>query len=1063
MALVKKTQRSFSGGMLDKDLMGRQDLAKYSQGALVLENFKVRKQGNIIKRSGTDLVCDFTRIKGNGEGDTIGNAKLIPLVQSRESGFYILLTGGRAYLVSPDGVKMSDGTWSREPFHGTGTGATVPYSIEVPFDDSDLRMLDWCQSGDTVFFAHRSYPPGKILYSAGELEYERINFRVAQGRQPVIASVTPHGTWGGSGSASKEVEYVVTAVKDGVESAPSVAYAVSYNMPWGQNCGFTITIDSNSINPDDYDCFYIYKKESDVFGLIGTTSNQTTFLDVSAVFSRSGGSLYPSGYGTFDKPVHLRDSDENRFASVNKVIKTKSEDWTGVFTNNAQMAIYGDEEILTGNWLNYKNQREGRHSTPQSVVSTSYSQTSQLSSNTSVKYTFGSNGILISKFKVRIGCIEHVVDDNTSTTGTIDYLYMWDNYSYQYDCFVVYTSDRRSTVHKWFGRYSEFTASPAKFYVAKVTFKKDESESSAQTINVDCKAQVDQTSVDTSSWVPVPGSANRFRHEYSDSDQMFSYEGASPVIARMEMNAPAVGAVVNFDLDSAISARGSKTKEITSIEIVGYTDENKATSAGILVNGLACYQGGKYVYQFTDDYITPDLTITPPKSEDHFLNPGEYPGSVQLYSQRLVYASSEKNPFKFWMSCTGDLYNFDTHEYIRASDAISAETAALEMPRVNRMLVHRDLMMFAEGGEWQIAPATGNAITPGTVAAKLQSVVGSAGWLKPIPVGDEIIYCDRSGESLMATKYNFASDGYESSNLSVLSQRLFRNNPIQAMAFAQFPESTLECVLQDGRIASLVYMKEHDVCTWSIHSLGGGWSAKDAATNKSTQNGSSHVAFIAERVAAVDNDGNNSGGSSEHRWAILALRDIDPDDDTLLGNLRMDAMRIVETNRTSNGARVDPETAQDEIAVRIGETREGEGELIRVTKDKWAIGCPFTSVLKTTSPEFSEQETAQMEIKNTTEAEVRVIDGSDFTVRQPEVPNEKATQMAVPCPVDEHDETFTVKPGDADCRMVMTGTNSRNGSVVLEHGGYLPLAVLSVTIAYAVEYANHPPRGGEEE
>ena len=1060
MALVKKTQRSFSGGMLDKDLMGRQDLAKYSQGALVLENFKVRKQGNIIKRSGTDLVCDFTRIKGNGEGDTIGNAKLIPLVQSRENGFYILITGGRAYLVSPDGVKMSDGTWSREPFHGTGDDAVVPYSIEVPFDDSDLRMLDWCQSGDTVFFAHRSYPPGKILYSAGELEYERINFRVAQGRQPVIASVTPHGTWGGSGSASKEVEYVVTAVKDGVESAPSVAYAVSYNMPWGQDCGFTITVDSNSVNPDDYDCFYIYKKESDVFGLIGTTSNQTTFLDVSAVFSRSGGSLYPSGYGTFDKPVHLRDSNENRFASVNKVTNTNVNVNTVNFFeysgNNFNMQAYkvwrGSAQQVKYLLETYVRQNKGT-TTNTSTGSTSRSATAQIQSSGSVVFSFGSAGITISKFKIRIGSIEHSINHENRVEKTTIYGITTSKYQYGY-AYVWMPTKTSLTSNKWIGQYSEFTASPAKHYVATITFANGDSATA------NCLSDVDQRVVDTAYWVPVSGSSDRFRHTYQTSDYMYSTNGASEVLNRMEGNLPSVGAVVNFDLESILSARESKTKAITSISISGMRD---GVTCDVLVNGLACYQGGKYVYSFTDDYITPDLTITPPKSEDHFLNPGEYPGSVQLYSQRLVYASSEKNPFKFWMSCTGDLYNFDTHEYLRASDAISAETAALEMPRINRMLVHRDLMMFAEGGEWQIAPATGNAITPGTVAAKLQSVVGSAGWLKPIPVGDEIIYCDRSGESLMATKYNFASDGYESSNLSVLSQRLFRNNPIQAMAFAQFPESTLECVLQDGRIASLVYMKEHDVCTWSIHSLGGGWSAKDAATNKSTQNGSSHVAFIAERIETIGNGEGNEAGNRERHWAIFALRDIDPDDDTLLGNLRMDAMRIVETNRTIDGARVDPETTQGEIAIRIGEMREGEGELIRVTKDKWAIGCPFTSVLKTTSPEFSEQETAQMEIKNTTEAEVRVIDGSDFTVRQPEIPNEKATQMAVPCPVDEHDETFTVKPGDADCRMVMTGTNSRNGSVVLEHGGYLPLAILSVTIAYAVEYANHPPRGGEEE
>ena len=58
MPLLKKTQRSFAGGQIDKDLTGRQDLAKYAQGCIALENFKVRKQGNVVKRAGTDLAAD---------------------------------------------------------------------------------------------------------------------------------------------------------------------------------------------------------------------------------------------------------------------------------------------------------------------------------------------------------------------------------------------------------------------------------------------------------------------------------------------------------------------------------------------------------------------------------------------------------------------------------------------------------------------------------------------------------------------------------------------------------------------------------------------------------------------------------------------------------------------------------------------------------------------------------------------------------------------------------------------------------------------------------------------
>ena len=149
----------------------------------------------------------------------------------------------------------------------------------------------------------------------------------------------------------------------------------------------------------------------------------------------------------------------------------------------------------------------------------------------------------------------------------------------------------------------------------------------------------------------------------------------------------------------------------------------------------------------------------------------------------------------------------------------------------------------------------------------------------------------------------------------------------------------------------------------------------------------------------------------------------------------MDAVRVVPGETA-------PAVASGETAVRVGAS-------------KWAVGCPFTSTLRTTSPEFTDAETAQMEVKNATEAEVRVIDGSGFTVRAAAVPAARATEMKVDCPVDETGADYSVAPGDADCRLPLAGANSRDGSVVLEHSSHLPLAVLSVTTSYRVEYANH--------
>lgn len=1050
MPLLKKTQRSFSGGQLDKDLMGRQDLAKYSQGCLVLENFKVRKQGNVIKRSGTDFVCDLTGIKG--AAGAIGAAKLVPLIQERESGLYMLLTGGRAYLCSTQGVRMNDGSWSRSPAHAESPSTLAPYSIEVPFTDADLAMLDYCQSGDTVFFAHRMYPPCKVMYSGGELKYERIEFRQGRGTPPAISSLQKLGTWNGEGG-TVHVEYAVTAVKDGVESPMSIPVATDYNAPWPTGCSIKINISTSGLSADSWDYFNIYKKEVDVFALIGTTSNQTAFVSVSSGFS-VGGSLYPSEYTEFDKQVHLRESG-NKFASVSSISTSRI---------NKLYAMWGTGENYNGNISTQEGSSDAfnewltaHSSTTTTQGETERTATAQKSAaaGSTIAFTLGSSGHVMSKVRLHIGSLEHNLNQVREQWSEAYFGVLTDQYGHCIWNTIPYSIVTTNDTTKWTGIRSTFTACPAKYFTATVQYYDDSTwKTSSQ---FDCSAVVDQSNPG-SGWTAV--SANKWQKTYSNADAMWSYTDASSVIARMDANAPSVGAVVDFTIPSGIAG-----KPIKKVTVYGWTSSAKSTSAGLVVNGIACYQSGANIKNFIDDYITPDLTITPPKTEDHFVNPGEYPGCVQLYSQRLVYAATAREPFTFWMSATGDLYNFDVHEYLRASDSIKASTAALEMPRINRMLVHRDLMLFAEGGEWQVAPSSGNAVAPSTIAAKLQSTVGCAAWLKPMPVESDILFCDSSGETLMATRYNFASDGYESSNLSVLSQRIFRNNPIKAMAYVQFPESTVECVLADGTLASLVWMREHDVCAWSHHAFGGGWLAKDVAANKSVVAGSSHCAFIASREVNV---GTEESPSMVTKWAVLSLRDIDPNDETLAGNLRMDAVRTAETVRAAGATEPTPPAVEDgETAVRVGERSETddtdpENPVTTVT-DVWAIGCKFKSILKTTSPEFTDKETAQMEVKNATESEIRVIDGSDFTVRQPEVPPAKATKMKVLAPIDEEDADFTVAPGDADCRLPLVGTNSINGSVVVEHDGHLPLSILSVTTSYRVEFANHGNGGGGDE
>ena len=161
---------------------------------------------------------------------------------------------------------------------GAPTAVDVrPYYVDVPWDDSELAELNFCQSGDTVFFAHRSHPPARIAFDPASvtLEYSLVPF-AAPWLPPVLSSIdmseinkqtstvstgsskssrsTTTTTYnrsqgtktvsvigGASGDTAttttsyppkRTVSYCVSYVKDGVESPPSAPRSATYLAPW---------------------------------------------------------------------------------------------------------------------------------------------------------------------------------------------------------------------------------------------------------------------------------------------------------------------------------------------------------------------------------------------------------------------------------------------------------------------------------------------------------------------------------------------------------------------------------------------------------------------------------------------------------------------------------------------------------------------------------------------------------------------------------------------------------------------------------------------------------------
>ena len=959
--LWKRIQHSWKGGQFNRELMGRTDLAKYPEAASEIENFIVHRTGCISKRRGSDEVADLAGLVGE-------SARLFPLAKDKDFGHYVLMSGGKAYLLSSRGVLLSGGTWARS----VGEGESA-YSIEVPYGDSELAEIGYDQSGDTLFLAHRNHAPATIFRSGDSLEYKTLAFQAKRWAKPRVLKVENGGGAWGSG-ASKTVYYACTYVKDGVESEMSDPVEYTYKLPWGSGCTVNITCNKGN-NTEEPDYYNIYKKESTEYGLIACEGKKVQ-SSVSPTATLSGAVAVVPRLTHNGVSANAAASASEYVGSVPGSLLVSTANGTVDYIER-QTIWHKDAEPT------YK------YTTRQRTVANYNSLlVGGAGGGPTLVFSFGTaSGTRVSDFTLALDAFCHAPYAHYSAS-----LYgARANALYDYDATIAYGG--------------------ATSFVVKLT-----------TSNYSGTARTFTQTVNVSNPMGLTPAAGKV---------FWSSKGANASVSGEALawgNITETGSALRRQLkvsffDDINAAYGKNSWQTDRIEITAYAASGGA-ACNLYWHGVTFGTSRVQAEVFQDDCITPDLSSTPPVFADKFASIGDYPGVVGVYKQRLCFASSANEPFTFWMSCVGDLFNFSTHDSIREDDAIEASIAATEFPKINHMIVNRDMLLLSDGGEWKVSPVSGNTLSYRTISADKQSAIGSSPSLKPLLIGDEVVFAERTGGVLRATRYSVLSEGYETQDLSVLSSDIFRNNPIVSMAYQQSPDSIVWCVLADGTLASLVYMKEHEMVAWSHHTLGGGWAAVQVATNQSITNGTTELAVLVRR------DGD---------WRLWKLRD-DVLDGTRRGCVTMDGLRTLAAPGTP---------AADEALVALGD-------------GTFALGHPIVARMTTTRPESDPKEGAVFEIVNATEVEAMVMDASTFSVRAKSSGERAGSGREVELEPTEGATEGEIGLYDGLCRKTVYGDNRRDGRIVLEHRGVWPLTVLSLSTTYQVEPANQTTGGGAE-
>jgi hypothetical protein len=217
-----------------------------------------------------------------------------------------------------------------------------------------------------------------------------------------------------------------------------------------------------------------------------------------------------------------------------------------------------------------------------------------------------------------------------------------------------------------------------------------------------------------------------------------------------------------------------------------------------------------------------------------------YPSTGTLYQQRLWVGKTKKYPQTIFGSRTGLYLDFTKGD--KDTDACIFEIASDTVNPISFLSSSRELVILTYGGEFTMSGGNDTAITPTNVRIKPQSTYGSKG-VRPLTVGKETLFVQRSGRKLRAMSYQLAVDANVAPDLTALAEHITAAGGIVDMAYQQEPDGIVWLVLGDGTLASCTLDREQSVTGWARHYTQGAFESVSVIPN----GGADQVWFIVRR------------------------------------------------------------------------------------------------------------------------------------------------------------------------------------------------------------------------
>ena len=234
-----------------------------------------------------------------------------------------------------------------------------------------------------------------------------------------------------------------------------------------------------------------------------------------------------------------------------------------------------------------------------------------------------------------------------------------------------------------------------------------------------------------------------------------------------------------------------------------------------------------------------------------------WPTGIAFFKERLTYTRGKQ----VFHSIVGAFTNFARKDAgsVTSETAMSLSLAADKLDSIRWLAQSRTLVIGSARAELALGEQTTQQVYSATNVQNVPQTEYGSRLLRPLRVGESVLFVERAGHRIRDMKFDFTIDRYKAEDITVLSEHIFDGSEVLGdteqeqrdivdWAYQQQRDSLVWCVLSDGALASLVFNRERGVIAWTPHYLGGDAVVEAAQSIPSPDGRTDDAWFIVRRT-----------------------------------------------------------------------------------------------------------------------------------------------------------------------------------------------------------------------